>query len=243
MSCAGDGDVGNSTNTNTNLGAFDGPFSVLARVCPSGDTFGPGADGFATWFDIGANGGGGNFDWQFFFNIAPDNHELHYLNYTSGAVTLDVVVGVLSAIGISTVCITHDPAGAGETKLYLAPPGGALTLIGTFVDAYTAPGGLGNLTLFNFFGVGTEPLHGELVGIIQWADVLTIEELAVQMNSIKPCVRLDAIVNGNGRFYPMLNEGRVTVDESGNDFDTTLAGTLPTSTLMPAVPWGSSPYL
>jgi len=241
MSCATDGTVGNMLHTNADLGALNGPFTMVFFICPSGDTFGPGADGFATPLDVGPNGGGGAFDWQFFFDIAPNNHTLHYLNYTSGAVTVDQVVGTLSATELQAVAITHDPvAGGGTTELFLAPPGGVFASVATIVpDVYAQPGPLGEMALFNFQGIGTEPLHGEMVAFRWWSDILTAEELANESQRLSPVSRLDALV----RFLPMLNGDSPGYDESGNGFDIPVVGTITSSHRMPAVPWGSSPTL
>jgi len=238
MSTAGDGTVTKYLQTAADLGAFNGACTVCFFVCPSGDTFGPGTDGFVTILDLGVNGGGGNFDWQFFFDTAPNNHVLHYLNYTSGTVTVDQVIGTLSATALSFVALTHDPAAAGgTTKLYLAAPGGALSLVTTLTgDVWT--GTMGNLTLFNWFG-DTEPLNGEMTGWRNWSVVLSQTELENEASSIKPKSQISNLV----RFYPFLNEPQSNIDQSGSGFNMTKTGTLFTARRMPSVPWGSAPVL
>jgi len=237
MSTAGNGNNTKYLQDNANLGTFNGACSVCFWVCPSGNTFGPGTDGFVTVLDLGVNGGGGNFDWQFYFDISPNNLTLHYTNYTSGTPTVDQVVGTLSATVMSFVALTHDPAAAGgTTKLYLGTgPGSALSLVATLTgDVWT--GTMGNLTLFNWFG-DTEPLNGEMTGWRQWSVVLTQTELENEYSSIKPKSRISNLV----RFYPWLNEPQDNIDQSGSGFNMTKTGTLATARRMPSVPWGSPP--
>lgn len=233
MSLRCDGTVSKALNTTTNLGAFNGACTVCFWVCPSGTTFGPGTDGFSTFFDIGINGSGGLQDWQFFFDISPNNLNLHYLNYTSGTTTVDQLVGTVSATVMSFVALTHDPTGAGTTKIYLgAGPGSALALVATITpDAWTPP--LGNLTLFDWFG-NDEPLNGEMTAWKMWSAVLTQTELENEYASLKPRSRIASLV----RFYPWLNEPQGNIDQSGNGFDLTKVGTLITARRMPSVPWG-----
>lgn len=234
MSVGCDGTVSKYLQDNANLAAFNGACSVCYWVCPSGSSFGPGTDGFATIFDLGVNGGGGNFDWQFYFDAAPNNRNLHYTNYTSGTGTADQLIGTLSATVMSFVALTHDPAAAGgTTKLYLGTgPGSALALIATLTgDVWS--GTMGNLTLFDWFG-NTEPLNGEMTAWKNWSVVLTQTELENEYAQLKPRSRISNLV----RFYPWLNESKDNIDQSGSGFNMTKTGTLLNRRRMPSVPWG-----
>lgn len=237
MSLRCDGVVSKYLQTNANLGAFNGACSVCFFVCPSGTSFTVPADGFAMTMDLGVNGGGGNFDWQLYFDIAPNNLTLHYLNYTSGTTTVDQVVGTLSATAFSFFCLTHDPAGSGTTKLYLSTSPGVVTLVSTITpDVWS--GTMGNLTLFDWFG-NTEPINGEMVGWRNWSTVLTQNEIENESASIKPKSQITSLV----RFYPWLNEPQGNIDQSGSGFNMTKTGTLITARRMPSCPWGSLPLL